>query len=173
MNDIVSFNIGTIPIGESVMNKFILTGRVAKIGFKSTDKVDVLSIQIITSESYKTEGEWKEITDSFFCVMFGKRAKALYESTFIKKGYLVEVQGKMRSKSYEKDGHTIYGHDFVLEDIQLLARTLDEMIESRQKYKSSGHSQNVPDTDYKTEAKKPVRPGKPVVKTEDGEDEPF
>lgn len=156
------------------MNKFILTGRVAKaVGFKSTDKVDVLSIQIITSESYKdSEGSWKEITDSFFCVMFGKRAKALYEANFIKKGYLVEVQGKMRSKSYEKDGHTIYGHDFVLEDVQLLARTLEEMIASREKYKSSGHSENIPDTDYKTETKKPVRPGKPSEPV-NGEDEPF
>ena len=156
------------------MNKFILTGRVAKaVGFKSTSSVDVLSIQIITSESYKdSEGNWKEITDSFFCVMFGKRAKALHEANFIKKGYLVEVQGKMRSKSYEKDGHTIYGHDFVLEDIQLLARTLDEMLESREKYKSSGHSENIPDTDYKTETKKPVRPGKPS-KPSEPEDEPF
>ena len=153
------------------MNKFILTGRVAKVSFKATEKVDVLSLQIITSESYKdAQSNWKEITDSFFCTMFGKRAKALYESAFIKKGYLLEVQGKMRSKSYEKDGLTVYGHDFILEDVQLLARTLDEMIASRNKYKSSGHSDNIiPDTDYKTETARPGKPSKPVVE----EDAPF
>jgi single-strand DNA-binding protein len=78
----------------------------------------VTQLSIATSERWKDkEGQPKEHTEWHRVVFFGKPAEQLAE--MVRKGSLIEVEGKVRSRSYEKDGvkrsvHEIRGDEFRL-----------------------------------------------------------
>ena len=128
------------------MNKCTLIGRIASVKVVAGD---VLTYQIVTDDPYKDKnGNWQSRVSNFFVTMFGRRAQALRDSNFLRKGHLVSVEATIRSTSYVVDGRTVYGYDFIIEDIQLLSRTLDEMIENRDRYRGSGHVDHIPDVNH-------------------------
>jgi len=66
----------------------------------------------------KTTGDIKEATEWVRCVAWRKLAEIIGE--YAKKGSKVYVSGKMKTRSYEKDGQTRYVTEIVLDQLILL-----------------------------------------------------
>lgn len=135
------------------MNKVTLIGRLADVkGRVSKNGIHSTVFQVVVSESYKdSAGEYQKIVSNFFPVLFGKRAEGINNAIRagkppFKKGHLVSVEATIRSNSYVVAGETKHGYDFIVDNIQLLSRTLDEMLEARQKYQQSSDATHVSDT---------------------------
>lgn len=106
----------------SGVNKCILLGRVGKPPeVKSTGNGQrVANFSIATSESYKDKstGEKKEITDWHNIVIWGQLADVIEK--YVNKGDMIYVEGKMRTRSWEKDGITRYTTEVIGSNITLL-----------------------------------------------------
>ena len=87
--------------------------------FASGNKV--AQITLATSERYKDRnGEQKEDTEWHSVQAFGKLADVV--ERYVHKGSLLYVDGKIRTRSYEADGRTIYRTEIVADHIQMLDR---------------------------------------------------
>lgn len=79
----------------------------------------VLNIRMATTERYANkEGERQEKTEWHSVVLWGKRAEAL--AKFLKKGRTIYVEGRIQTRSYEKDGVKRYATDINAQQILLL-----------------------------------------------------
>lgn len=137
------------------MNKITLIGRLADVkGRVSKNGTHSTVFQVVVSESYKdSSGEYQKVVSNFFPVAFGKRAEGINKAIRqgkppFKKGHLVMIEATVRSNSYVDNGETKYGYDFIVDKIELLVRTLDEMIEARNKYHNSSTADYVAEQDY-------------------------
>lgn len=106
-----------------MVNKVFLIGRVGKDPeiktFASGNKV--ASITLATSERYKDRnGEQKEETEWHSVQAFGKLADIV--ERFVHKGSLLYLDGKIRTRSYEADGRTVYRTEILADHIQMLDR---------------------------------------------------
>ncbi|WP_318250847.1 single-stranded DNA-binding protein [Borrelia duttonii] len=63
----------------------------------------ILNFSIANSIKVKREGEWRDNTQFFNCVLFGKRAETLIH--FLSQGKQVVVNGSMKHEYY-KDKHS-------------------------------------------------------------------
>lgn len=87
--------------------------------FASGNKV--ASITLATSERYKDRnGEQKEDTEWHSVQAFGKLADVV--ERFVHKGSLLYLDGKIRTRSYEADGRTVYRTEILADHIQMLDR---------------------------------------------------
>lgn len=105
------------------LNRVTLIGNVGKDPeiktFASGNKV--AQITLATSERYKDRnGEQKEDTEWHSVQAFGKLADVV--ERFVRKGSLLYLDGKIRTRSYEADGRTIYRTEIVADHIQMLDR---------------------------------------------------
>lgn len=68
----------------------------------------VCTLNIATTERYKDRqtGEWKELTDWHRVVLWERLAEVAGQ--YLKKGNKVFIEGKIKTRSYEKDGVTRY-----------------------------------------------------------------
>lgn len=68
----------------------------------------VCNISVATTESYKDKnsGEWKDVTEWHRIVLWEGLADTAQR--FLKKGSKVFIEGKLQTRSYEKDGITRY-----------------------------------------------------------------
>lgn len=135
------------------MNKITLIGRLADVkGRVSKNGIHSTVFQLVVSESYKdSSGEYQKIVSNFFPVLFGKRAEGINNAIRagkapFKKGHLVSIEATVRSNSHTVNGEIKHGYDFIVDKIELLSRTLDEMLEARQKYQQSSDATHVSDT---------------------------
>jgi single-strand DNA-binding protein len=107
----------------SGVNKVILVGRLGKDPeVRNLDSgVAVANFTIATSESYKdkTTGEKKEITEWHNIVLW--RGLAEVAQRYLHKGDLVYVEGKLRSRSWEKEGVTRYITEVVGDNMTMLS----------------------------------------------------
>lgn len=96
----------------------------------SGDKV--CNFSIATSEKWKSKtGEDKEETQWHRITVFGKLAEVC--GKYLVKGKQVFCQGKVKYRSYEKDGVTMYATDIVCDRIEFLGDKFDEkMVEQSQ-----------------------------------------
>lgn len=109
------------------LNRVTLIGNVGKYPeiktFASGNKV--AQITLATTERYKDRnGEQKEDTEWHSVQAFGKLADVV--ERFVHKGSLLYVEGKIRTRSYESDGRTIYKTEIVANAIQMLDRRQQE-----------------------------------------------
>lgn len=109
------------------LNRVTLIGNVGKDPeiktFASGNKV--AQITLATTERYKDRnGEQKEDTEWHSVQAFGKLADVV--ERFVHKGSLLYVEGKIRTRSYESDGRTIYKTEIVANAIQMLDRRQQE-----------------------------------------------
>lgn len=109
------------------LNRVTLIGNVGKYPeiktFASGNKV--AQITLATTERYKDRnGEQKEDTEWHSVQAFGKLADVV--ERFVHKGSLTYVEGKIRTRSYESDGRTIYKTEIVANAIQMLDRRQQE-----------------------------------------------
>ena len=105
------------------INKVLLIGNVGKDPeiktFASGNKV--AQITLATTERYKDRnGEQKEETEWHSVQAFGKLADVV--ERFVHKGSLLYLDGKIRTRSYEADGRTVYRTEILADHIQMLDR---------------------------------------------------
>ena len=105
------------------LNKVLLIGNVGKDPeiktFASGNKV--AQITLATSERYKDRnGEQKEDTEWHSVQAFGKLADVV--ERFVHRGSLLYLDGKIRTRSYEADGRTMYRTEILADHIQMLDR---------------------------------------------------
>jgi len=82
------------------VNKLILIGFVGKVSPTKSDEVTNFSLAV--TEKWKKDGEFKEHTEWFSCVAFGKLAKVVND--YVITGSKLYIEGKIRTEKYEKDG---------------------------------------------------------------------
>jgi single-strand DNA-binding protein len=106
----------------SGVNKVILVGRLGKEPeVRNLDNgAAVANFTIATSESYKdrTTGEKKEVTEWHNIVVW--RGLAEIAQKYLHKGDQVYIEGKLRTRSWEKDGVTRYTTEIVADNMTML-----------------------------------------------------
>jgi len=106
----------------SGVNKVILVGRLGKDPeVRNLDNgATVANFTIATSESYKdrTTGEKKEITEWHNVVLW--RGLAEIAQKYLHKGDMVYIEGKLRTRSWEKDGVTRYTTEVIADNMTML-----------------------------------------------------
>jgi single-strand DNA-binding protein len=107
----------------SGVNKVILVGRLGKDPeVRNLDNGAVVAnFSIATSESYKdrTTGEKKEITEWHNIVLW--RGLAEIAQKYLHKGDMVYIEGKLRTRSWEKEGVTRYTTEIVGDNMNMLS----------------------------------------------------
>src|SRR6187431_2468372 len=107
----------------SGVNKVILVGRLGKDPeVRSLENgATVANFTLATSETYKdkTTGEKKEITDWHNIVLW--RGLAEIAQKYVHKGDMLYIEGKMRTRSWEKDGVTRYTTEVIGDNMNLLS----------------------------------------------------
>ncbi len=106
----------------SGINKVILIGRLGRDPeVRSTDSgVMVANFSVATSEVYRdrTTGEKKEITEWHNVVLWRNLAEVAQK--YLRKGDMVYIEGKLRTRSWEKDGVTRYTTEVVADNMTML-----------------------------------------------------
>jgi len=106
----------------SGVNKVILVGRLGKDPEVRNleNGVNVANFTMATSETYKdkTTGERKEITEWHNIVLW--RGLADVASKYLHKGDMVYIEGKLRTRSWEKEGVTRYTTEIVGDNMTML-----------------------------------------------------
>lgn len=108
------------------VNKVILVGNVGKdpsVQYIKED-VPVARFSLATSETYRDKnGEKNTTTEWHNLVVWRGLAKTVEQ--YVKKGSQLYVEGKLTTRSYEKDGATKYITEVVVSNIQMLGRPQD------------------------------------------------
>ena len=112
----------------SGVNKVILVGRLGKDPEVRNleNGTTVANFTVATSESYKdkTTGEKKEITEWHNIVLW--RAQAEVAQKYLHKGDMVYIEGKLRTRSWEKEGVTRYTTEVVGDNMTMFPRREEE-----------------------------------------------
>jgi single-strand DNA-binding protein len=107
----------------SGVNKVILVGRLGKDPEVRNleNGASVANFTIATSESYKdrTTGEKKEITEWHNIVLW--RGLAEIAQKYLHKGDMIYIEGKLRTRSWEKEGVTRYTTEVVADNMTMLS----------------------------------------------------
>ena len=107
----------------SGVNKVILVGRLGKDPeVRNLDNgAIVANFTLATSESYKdkTTGEKKEVTEWHNIVLW--RGLAEISQKYLHKGDLVYIEGKLRNRSWEKEGVTRYITEIIADNMTMLS----------------------------------------------------
>jgi single-strand DNA-binding protein len=105
----------------SSVNKVIILGRVGKDPEvrEVSSGVKVANFSIATSEKWKdkTTGEQKEQTEWHNCQAWRGLAEVI--GKYVKKGDMIYVDGKMKTRKYEKDGVTHYATDIIVDNMTM------------------------------------------------------
>lgn len=104
------------------INKVILKGRLGKdpeLTYTTTQKAKC-SFSVATDESWKDkDGKWQSATE-WHNVVIWKAPLAEVVAQHVKKGDCVSVEGKMKTRSWEKDGVKKYITEVVADDVDLI-----------------------------------------------------
>jgi single-strand DNA-binding protein len=107
----------------SGVNKVILVGRLGKDPEVRNleNGATVANFTMATSETYKdkTTGEKKEITDWHNIVLW--RGLAEIAQKYLHKGDLIYIEGKIRTRSWEKEGITRYTTEIIGDNMTMLS----------------------------------------------------
>lgn len=100
------------------MNDVNLTGRITKDPeLHETEKMQVVNFTLAVNREFSKEKE----ADFVPCVTFNH--SATYLANYVKKGDMLEVQGRIQTRSYQsKNGDTIYVTEVVASRVGLLVR---------------------------------------------------
>lgn len=99
-----------------MINKVTLLGRLgAGVEVRRTNSGDkVGNLRIATTEVWQKDGEWNERVEWHQVSAFGDGLVGVLEKHG-RKGALVYLEGKLRTRSWEKDGETRYSTEIVLD----------------------------------------------------------
>ena len=104
-----------------MVNKVILLGRLGKdVEMRNLESGNtVANFTLATSESYKNKnGEKVENTEWHNIVVWGKQAEVA--ARYLKKGSQIYLEGKITTRSWEKDGTTRYTTEIVANNFTML-----------------------------------------------------
>lgn len=107
-----------------MLNKTLLIGNLTKDPeLKYTPSgTAVVNLRLASNRIWKTKaGEDKEEVCFVTAAVWGKRAENC--NKYLKKGSRIFIEGRLQSRSWEKDGVKQYAIEIVVEDIQFLDRT--------------------------------------------------
>lgn len=99
-------------------NKVTILGTVGFVETKQAGDTPLLSMRLAVNERRKQGEEWVDHVEWVSATLFGKRAAAL--APYIKKGDPLFIEGKIRTKTVEKDGKKTYFTGVAIDDIRLL-----------------------------------------------------
>jgi single-strand DNA-binding protein len=126
------------------MNKVILMGRVGKdpeLKYTQTGGA-VCLLSVATNEKYTAkDGSSKEKTDWHRVVTFNRSAENC--AKYVVKGSQVLVEGKITTRTYEKDGHKFYLTEILAMNVTFIGKPAE---------------QKQPQEDYPTENVEHVEP---------------
>ncbi|CAJ0806967.1 Single-stranded DNA-binding protein [Ralstonia thomasii] len=82
----------------------------------------VTNIRVATTDRYKDKasGEMREATEWHRIAFFGRLAEIAGE--YLKKGSQVYVEGRLKTRQWEKDGQKQYATEIVAEQMQMLGK---------------------------------------------------
>ena len=107
----------------SGVNRVILVGRLGKDPeVRNLESgATVANFTLATSESYKdrTTGEKKEVTEWHNIVLW--KGLAEISQKYLHKGDMVYIEGKLRTRSWEKEGVTRYTTEVVADNMTMIA----------------------------------------------------
>ena len=106
-----------------MINKVILVGRVGKDPeLRHLDNnMTVGNFTLATNETYKNKSG-ERVTNTEWHNLVVWRAQAEFAGKYVKKGTMIYVEGKIRSRSWDdKDGIKRYTTEIEVENIQLLS----------------------------------------------------
>lgn len=88
----------------------------------------VLSVGIAVSERVKNQqsGEWEDRPNYFNMSMFGARAEKIAQ--YLVKGTKVAVEGRLRYRTWEKDGETRSAVDVIVDEIEFMSRREEQHV---------------------------------------------
>lgn len=95
------------------MNKVILTnGRLVKdVELKGTTALQIARFTVAVNRQFK-----KDEADFINCVAFGKKAETIEK--FFKKGSPINIEGRLQTGSYEKDGVKHFTTDVIVDNFE-------------------------------------------------------
>lgn len=77
---------------------------------------NVANFSIASNEKYTKDGETKENVEFGNIVVFGKQADNC--AKYLEKGQIALVEGKMQTRSWDKDGQKMYRTEIVAQRVQ-------------------------------------------------------
>lgn len=111
----------------SGLNKVMLIGRLGRDPeIRYTQQgLAVVNLSIATSEQWtdKNTGDRQERTEWHRVVVFGKQAETC--ERYLNKGSQIYVEGRLQTRSYEKDGQTHYSTEIIVSNFQFLGGRSD------------------------------------------------
>lgn len=98
------------------MNKVILTnGRLTKdVELKEANGLQIARFTVAINRQFK-----KDEADFISCVAFGKRAETI--AKFFEKGSPINIEGRLQTGSYEKDGVKHFTTDVIVDNFEFIA----------------------------------------------------
>lgn len=124
------------------VNKVILVGRLGKDPEVRNleNGATVANFTMATSETYrdKTTGEKKEITDWHNIVLW--RGLAEIAQKYLHKGDMIYVEGKLRTRSWEKEGVTRYTTEVIADNMTMLSTRGNSSSSPNEGYSGGGDS---------------------------------
>lgn len=98
------------------MNKVILTnGRLVRdVELKGTIEFQIARFTVAVNRQFK-----KDEADFISCVAFGKKAETIEK--FFKKGSPINIEGRLQTGSYEKDGVKHFTTDVIVGNFEFVA----------------------------------------------------
>ena len=104
------------------MNKTLLIGHLGRdVELRySQSGIAIANVSLATNENWtdKATGERREKTEWHRLVAFGRKAEIMAE--YLRKGSQVFIEGRLRTRQYEKDGITRYITEVEVTDVKFL-----------------------------------------------------
>jgi len=140
------------------VNKFIGIGRIGKEPEvrQVNNDFKVVNFSIACSEKWndKQTGEPKEATEWINVQASNKLAEIIEK--YVKKGDLIYIEGKFKTRDWEKDGVKHYASYIQVEKIEMLGnKPTNQTSEELPTYESKA---NLPPTEYATQSQLPEDP---------------
>jgi single-strand DNA-binding protein len=109
----------------SSINKVILVGHIGKSPEhrKLNGETSIVTFPLATTSSYKKDGKNVEDTEWHNIIMW--RTMADHAVKVLEKGKLIYIEGKLQTRSFEKDGILRYATEIIVNNFMLLGRASD------------------------------------------------
>ena len=102
------------------VNKVVIVGNLGNDPERKDVKdASLTTFSLATSETWTKDGEKNEKTEWHRCVAWRKVADIIGEHA--RKGDKLYVEGKLQTRSYDKDGQTHYSTEIVVDDFTFLS----------------------------------------------------
>jgi single-strand DNA-binding protein len=133
-----------------MINKVILVGRITKDpDLKMTQtNIPVVRFTLAVNRTF-TDASGERQADFITCVVWRKQAENL--NTYVKKGALLGIEGRIQTGQYEADGVTKYTTEVICDSVQFLESKSDNN-NNETSYRKKEDSEDTQEVDefYKT-----------------------